>query len=81
MPGRKDRVHLGCDEQLFTRDGVRQFQTFGAEELVGDLEAPGICDAALASVLGIAQDGKAHIRAVDSQLVGSSGYRPKCEFT
>ena len=80
-PVRERSVHSGGYEQFPARDGVGQFQAFGAEELVGDPKGLRIGDALFASVLGISQDGKAHMGAVDSQLVGPAGDGTQFKFT
>ena len=80
-PVREQGIHLGSDGQLLSGNGMIQLQGSGAEELVRYPKTLRVSDALGAAVLGIAQDGEAHMSTVDSQLMGPSGDRTKSEFT
>ena len=74
-------IQLRFQHHLFSGDWVHKFQPFCAEHLVGQSQFPGKGLRFFAAVLGVSQNGKAPVGAVDPQLVGSPGDRPKDKFT
>ena len=69
-------IHFGLQEHMLSGHGVGELQTVGAEELAGKTHF-----AFLGAVLGVAQDGVAHVGAVDPELVGAAGDGAESEFT
>ena len=61
---------MGFDGEHFPGEGVGQVDFFGAEPLVGVAELERIFLAFDGAVLGVAQDGTAHMGAVEPELVG-----------
>ena len=62
-------------------DRVGEAEGFGAQKLGFQAQFPGKSLGFGAVVLGIAQNGKAHVGAVEPKLVGSAGDGPQLQFT
>ena len=68
-------IHLGNKAKGCFRDGVDKLQLFGAKLLIG--EPLGESGGGLREILGITQNGKAHMGTMDPELVGSAGNGPQ----
>ena len=73
--------HFGHDVQGLMRRRMGQLQTPGAQGLGLPAQGVGKGLRLFVSVLGISQDGKAHISAVDPELMGPAGDGPQRKFT
>ena len=69
----RHRVQLGVKEQCPACDGMGQFQCGSAKQLGGKLPRLRKLPGGFGAVLRVTQDGKAHVGAVESQLMGPAG--------
>ena len=66
---------------MLTGDGVDQFQRMRTQQLVLQAKLSGKRLGSFTAILGIAQNGIAHIGAMDTELMGAAGDGMQFQFT
>ena len=74
-------IHIGFQHHLRPGDGMGKFQPFGTEHLVRQPQLRRNPLGFFTAVLGISQNGEAHVGAVDPQLVGPAGDGAQRQFS
>ena len=74
-------VQFGFYRYFFTGYRMDKFNFFRTEPLGKDAHFATDCLGLGGAVLGIAQNGKAHMGTMQTQLVGSAGDRTQFQFT